>query len=352
VSFSGFGHDFIGGICSAPIIEDIVNLALGDVQTQVRDGLVDFLKDPDGGGAADAPVAQAIEDALAGVELTGPIGQGFGVNLATPLFSIPEDNNGVTLASNAVMTTIAPLPGAPHFTQTLYIPQTFPFAQLQTTTSPHGAPYDMGIVISDSAFNQILAAQVEKGLLMTELTEFELIPGTGVQPITAGFLSGVFPEFGQLPANTPLKLRITPTLAPVLTGSTGENGEIAELVISHLQVDVVTVSGPEILYARIAGDLMAAFDLTIEPGTGNLLPVLSEPDPENIAVTLLTNPLGIDEGTVQALIPTLLAPLVPALSGALGSFPLPAFLGLQPTPVDVTRTGQFLGVFFQAVPAP
>jgi len=31
---------------------------------------------------------------------------------------------------------------------------------------------------------------------------------------------------------------------------------------------------------------------------------------------------------------------------------LPAFLGLQPTPIDVTRTGDFLGVFMNVVPAP
>jgi hypothetical protein len=119
-----------------------------------------------------------------------------------------------------------------------------------------------------------------------------------------------------------------------------------------LLVEIVAASGPSVLYASLAGDLMAAFDLTVEPGTGNLLPVLTEPDPNDIAITLLTNPLGIEEATLQAILPDLLAPLVPSLSGALGAFPLPEFLGLQPTAVDVTRTGQFLGVFFDAEPAP
>jgi hypothetical protein len=347
VGFSSFGHDFISGICSAPIIEDIVDLAIGDVQGQVRDALVDFLKDPDAGGPNDSPIAAAIETALSQITLAGPIGVGLGVDLHTPLFAVPEDNSGITLASNAFMSTLTPAPGAPHFANTLYIPQTFPFAQLQSTTSPHGAQYDMALVLSDSAFNQVLAGQVESGLLSAELTEIELVQGTGKTPITAGLLSAIVPEFAQLDPDLALKLKIEPTLAPALPGTTGPNGELAELIVSHLLVKVQTLNGAT-TYASIAADLMAGFDIDIEPGTGNLLPVLTAPDANDIAITLLTNPLGVDEATLQAVIPDLLAPLIPSLSGLLGAIPLPSFLGLEVSAVDVTRTGQFIGVFLNA----
>jgi hypothetical protein len=331
----------------------IIQSAIGNTEQKARDALVSYLRDPDGAGSQDAPVAQAIEDALAGVELTGPIGQAFGVDLSTPLFAIPEDTAGITLASGAVMTTLNPAPGAPHFTNTLYIPQTFPFSQLNANIPNTSTPYDLGIAISDSAFNQILAAQVESGLLQADITEIDLFNTGTPEPITAGFLSGVIPEFGQLPANLPLTLRIRPTLAPVLTGETGPNGEIAELAISHLLVQVI--SGPpgnESLHAEIAADMLATFDLTVDSGSGNLVPVLGTPDEDDIAITLLTNPLGINEASIQSLIPQLLSPLVPSLSGLLGSFPLPTFLGLEPTPVAVKRTGDFMGVFMDVVPAP
>jgi hypothetical protein len=349
VQFSAFDDDIDCGGTGFQTF--IIQSAIGSTEDKARDALVSFLRDPDGGGPQDAPVAQAIEDALADVELTGPIGEGFGVDLSTPLFAIPEDTAGITLASGAVMTTLDPEPGAPHFTNTLYIPQTFPFSQLTANVPGTGTPYDMGIVISDSAFNQILAAQVERGLLQADITEIDLFNSGTPEPITAGFLSGVIPEFAQLPPALPLTLRITPTLAPALTGAQGPNGEIAELMISHLLLQVISGSpGNESLHAEIAADMLSSFDLTVDQG--NLVPVLGEPDANDIAITLLTNPLGIDEADIQSLIPQLVGPLVPSLSGLLGSFPLPAFLGLQPTPVAVKRTGDFLGVFMDAVPAP
>jgi hypothetical protein len=212
----------------------------------------------------------------------------------------------------------------------------------------------MGMAISESAFNQILAAQAESGTLQGAITELELTPGSPV-PLTAGLLALFLPEFGQLPPALPLTLNISPTLAPVLTGSTGPLGELAELVVSHLLVDVT--SGPvgmETLHARLAIDAAAAFDLTIEAGTGNLLPEITTPDPGDILITLLDNPLGLDESTLQTVIPALMAPLFPQLAGAFGAFPLPEFLGLQPTAVEVSRIGatHFLGVYLSVVVAP
>jgi hypothetical protein len=143
----------------------------------------------------------------------------------------------------------------------------------------------------------VLAGQVESGLLSAELTEIELVPGTGNTPITAGLLSAIVPEFGQLDPDTPLKLKIEPTLAPALPGTIGPNGELAELIVSHLLVKVQTINGAT-TYATIAADLMAGFDITVEPGTGNLLPVLTAPDANDIAITLLRQPARSRRGDV------------------------------------------------------
>jgi len=342
VVFGGFTDNVdCGGIGFLTLLIDLLK---GDVQALMKSNFEAFLNDPDGAGPQDAIVAQSIEDALGGVELVGPIGQAFGVNLTTPLFDIPEDTIGITLASGAIMSTLVPDPGSPHFTQTLAVPASFPFAQLGSQTTPGGVSFDMAIGIAESAFNQIFAAQVESGSLASDITELDL--GGGLQPLTAGLFALLMPQFGQLDPATQLTLHIRPTLAPVLTGATGPAGELGELVISHMLVDIT--SGPpgmEVLHGRIAVDLATAFDLTIEPGTGNLVPAIGTPAPGDILITLLDNPLGLDEGILQAVIPALFAPLLPSLSSAFGSFPLPQFFGIQPTALEVSRAGNFLGIF-------
>jgi hypothetical protein len=187
----------------------------------------------------------------------------------------------------------------------------------------------MALALADSAFNQILAALVESGSFNQEISEIDLTGGGNPVPITAGLFALIMPEFGQLDPALQLRLRIAPTMAPVLSGDPGPQGEIAEFVLSHMLVDVI--SGPpglESLHGRFAIDLAAAFDLTIEAGTGNLVPAIGAPDPGDILITLLDNPLCLDEGTLQLV------------------------LGLQPTAVEVSRVGDFLGIFLNVVPAP
>ncbi|HYC01134.1 MAG TPA: EGF domain-containing protein [Candidatus Limnocylindrales bacterium] len=324
----------------------IIDLAVGDAKDMVTDGIKDFLKDPDGGGAQDAPIAQAIEDALAAITLAGPIGDAFGVNLSTPLFSLPEDVNGITLGSNAVMTPKTTAPGAPVFSRTLKVNSTFPQSQLASATSPGGQSYGLALVINDSAFNQVLASQIQSGLLQTEISEIEIVAGTGVQPITAGLVSLIIPEFGQLPEDTPLRIKLVPTIAPILTGQTGPAGELAVLKISHIQVLVL---GPgNVVYGEIAADMETTFDMNIGPGN-TLVPSIGTPTEDDVTLHLLANPLGASETQIRDQLLSLLLPAIPSLGSALGSFPLPSFLGVTPTPVEIERVGTtgFMGVYMR-----
>ena len=362
VNLGGFNQTAnCGGI---GFVSAMIDLVAGNLSGTLESALVDTLDDPDGSGPQDAFVAQAIEDALAAIELTGPLGDGFGVDLQTPLFAIPEDTSGITLASGSIITPQNPDPGSPQFARTLELPTVFPFAQLGGTVPGTGTSYDLGIALSDSAFNQILAAMISSGLLSLELTEIPDLTGGGgaPQPLTAGLFCGLglFGQTlnGQLTAGycgvnplTTLTLRIVPTLAPALTGNTGAGGEIAELDISHLRIEIFEgVSGvSEVLHAALAVDLRSAFDLVVGsvPGGGvGLIPNIGVPAADDIDLVLLENPLLLDEDLVKDFVPVLLTEALPGLVNVFPPIALPQFLGLVPTPVDVVRTGpDFIGIY-------
>jgi hypothetical protein len=51
-------------------------------------------------------------------------------------------------------------------------------------------------------------------------------------------------------------------------------------------------------------------------------------------------------------LPSLIAPLIPDLAGALSGFPLPSFFGLNLQGAEVSRQGQFMSLFANLAPAP
>jgi hypothetical protein len=58
--------------------------------------------------------------------------------------------------------------------------------------TPGGLSYDLGIAMSTSAFNQLLKAQIEWGLLRIELDELAI--GETTLPLTAGTLALLIPS--------------------------------------------------------------------------------------------------------------------------------------------------------------
>jgi hypothetical protein len=48
---------------------------------------------------------------------------------------------------------------------------------------------------------------------------------------------------------------------------------------------------------------------------------------------------------VEALLPHIVGSFLPSLAGSLGSFPLPAFLGLSLEVVEVARNGEMLTIY-------
>lgn len=361
VSFASFNDEFTSGLCDFPLIGDLIQLIIGDIRPVVTDGLRDFLADPDGSGPLDAPIADGIETALADVQIAGPIGDSIGVNLEAPLFDIFEDQVGLTLDSDARITTAMPDPQAPDLLASYHVNAAFPsFAVCQggsadglacssdgdcpsglcVSQTPAGGPYGLGISLSSSAFNQLLKAEIESGLLRTVLTEIALFGSP--QPVTAGLLSALVPSFGALDPSTPLEIRLLPQLAPVVTSAAaGPSGELAELKIPHLKVQI---RDTQIVYLEFAVDATVGLDVGF--ANGELAFNVGSLDPAQLNVTILRNTLQANETFLEGVLLNVLPTLFPSLADALESFPLPDFLGLSLSFVEVGRSGEFITLFF------
>jgi cysteine-rich repeat protein len=332
---------FLGGV-----VELLIDLFIGDIQDLFEPALEDFLNAEDGNG--NTPIAGAIETALAGIEIAGPIGDGLGVVLDTPMNAVLEDPVGITFRIDASATASTPDPEAPDLLASYDVAETFPTFGANT---PGGLPYGLGITLSTSSFNQLLRAQIESGLLRSELTAIDL--GTGPIPLTAGLLAAFFPELAIVPPATPLAVRLAPTIAPVLTSAAGPLGEIAELKLAQLRADVVADpnTSEELVLATIAVDARLGFDMAF--GSGAISLTITPPGPADLIIALVENPLSIDEAAVQSLLPAILGPLLPSLADALGSIPLPQFFGLQLQGVEVSRiSGGHMGIFANLAPPP
>jgi hypothetical protein len=359
VSFTGFNEQFTSGICDAPIIGDIIQAIIGDVQPLVLNGLVAFLSDPDGSGPGDSPLAAAFQVALGGISITGPVGEALSVNLEAPLFDVLEDSAGITLGSNMRVTSSVgtgpgqcqPPAGAPNLTASYHVNE--PFPAFGANTPVGGLPYHLGLAISTSAFNQLLKAQIECGLLQIELTEIDI--GFGPVPLTAGLLAIIIPEFSGLPNPTQqMKLVMTPTLAPFLTGANGPGGEIGEIRVGQflLEVQNVPVIGQPFTFLVGAIDFRAGLNMSFDDLTGQLQIGIGSVTPADVVVAVIENSVGTNEASLALALPSLLAPALPSLGENLGAFPIPSFVGLELEGVEVSRSGSFFSLFTNLVSAP
>ena len=344
VSFSGFSNTFTSGVCDFPLIGDVIQLILGNVEPMVHDGFVNGLRDPDGTGPQDAPIAAAIQATLATLNIAGPVGQGLGVQLDADFNAINEDPDGLTYHVDARVTQPNPTASSPDLIASYHT--LAPFPALGALAPVSGQPYGLGLAISASAFDQLLKAQTESGLLQLELTEFAGLP------LTAASLSIFIPEFADLPPDMPLILRVRPTMAPLLTGNPGPNGELAELRVGQLIGTVIGHDplGGEISFLDVAFDVRLGMNLSF--ANGALVPSFGPVNPADITVVMTRNPNNVTSSTLEAFLPQLLALQLPDLASALGQFPIPSFLGLQMTPVEISGSGGYFTLYVNLAPGP
>jgi len=357
VNFAGFNRRFTWGICTWPIIGDIIGAVLPNVENMASSAIQGFLNDPDGSGPQKSPVAEGIESALDGVNLSGAVGQGVGLSFDAPLFKIEEDHAGLTLGAHSrfqvsIGTGLGqcnPPPGAPDLSASYSKYE--PFPALGANTPQGGRPYGLGIAISTAGFNQLLKGQTECGLMRSSLSTID-IDGPGGSPaaaITSDLLSLFVPEFAELPPGTPLRIDLSPTLAPIVTGNYGPGGEVAELRIAQLAVNIVQ-PGTGDVWLRGAFDARLGMDLAFLPDGSGLAITINKPAIDDVTISVVDNPLGADEASIETVLPNIMAPMIPSLAGALSGFPLPQFFGLRIQGVEVSRSGQFLSLFANLVP--
>lgn len=362
----------------------------------------------------EAPIATLIQDSLDNISIAGPIGQGIGVTIKAPMFDIPEDEVGLTIGADIAILALTPDPASPNLVESYDVFEPFPDlvvcqggsnaggacednsdcpGSTCIARTPGGLPYHLAMSLSTSAFNQMLRAVVEIGVMTQTLTEIPADPAP--IPITAGFFGLLIPQFAAMPPDTPLKIRVLPSIAPIVTGEPGPKScvggnapgllcaadvdcqqtcqaglcvgdqsvcntdgdcddgaciaSLAQLKLSQFEIQIVEGNGAnEIIHLAGVADFNAGVDL--KPGEGGL--GLSLGTPSDINIILLDNAIEADEVTINALLPVLVSEFLPQLAGALGGFPLPEFFGASPAVVEVSRSGDFMSIYMNLVVNP
>ena len=342
VTTTGVDHDFTGGICSIPVIEQIVSAVLPDVQTLMQQNLTRILGDPDGSGATDSPVADAIEGALANVHIAGPIGDALGLTLASTLQTVNNDASGLGFQATASFTADSVAPGAPDLTHTVGWGDTLgPIG----TTAPNGSGFDVAVGASASAFNQLLAGETEKGLLNVDVTQID------GQPLTLKSLLDLIGAGGLVTTDYPLVVELRPEVAPIVTTSPGPGGALGEMRMSGFRANV-KVNDPEnpTTLVELVIDFRTGVGMEFD-GTG-LAFTFAQPADEDFSATITQNPLNLPPAIVEAVFRELSPRVFAAVGDALPSFPLPQFVGLNLSPVQIARQGTGFVLYANLTPAP
>jgi hypothetical protein len=327
VGLTGVSSDFVGGICSVPLIEQIVSSVLGDVQTLMHDNLVQQLGDPDGAGVADSPVADAIEAALANVHIAGPIGDALGLELASVLQNVTVDTQGMGFRASGSFTSSGPAPGAPDLTGSVgWGDNLGPIG----STSPGGSGFDVAVGASASSFNQLLAGETERGLLNVDVSELN------GQPLTLKSLLDLIGAGGLVTEDTPLTIELRPEVAPIVTTSPGPGGALGEMKLSGYRV-TVNSSDPDAVMMELVIDFTTGIDLQFV--NGGLGFAIAQPAADAFDVTITKNPMRIPEAVIEQVFEQLSPQVFASVQDALPSFPLPQFVGLNLQPVEVNRFG-------------
>jgi hypothetical protein len=340
VSTSGVTSDFVGGICSIPVIEQIVGLFLPDVQDLMEDNLTTLLGDADGAGPADSPVADAVEQALAQVNIAGPIGEALGLTLESNLVAADEDPDGISLPATARFASAGVVPEAPDLTGSVGFGDVLGPIPVVT---PGGQPFDVGVGASASSFNQLLAGETERGLLNVDITEL------GGEPLTLKRLLDTIGAGGLVTEDQPIVITLRPEVAPIVTTGPGPDGALGELLFSGYEVTIMGAEPPNALLMRLVIDFRTGVGLTF--ADGGLGFTFAQPAADDVSIDVVRNPLDLPEDLVGDIFQQLSPQVFDAVQEVLPSFPLPQFAGLNLSLVDVDRVGTGFVLFADLVPA-
>jgi hypothetical protein len=334
VTLSGVAHQWTGGVCSLPGVSTIVDLLLPNVQTLLQTNLTQALADPDGSGPAQAPIAVAIQQSLAKVNIAGPIGDSLGVALTAPIHGVVQDANGVGLTADATFAASAVAAGAPQQNGSLGFGN--PVVADPGATTPGGQAYDVAVGASITSFDQLLAGETERGLLNLNI---DTLNG---QPLTYKGLLDLIGLGSIVTTDRPVKIVLTPELAPAITGAAAPAGSLGLMHIGGYRSDVVFADTGEKLLSLVL-DFDAPVNLSI--GGGQLGFALTAPPADQVHLDVVTNPLGLPTALVSQVFAALEPGLFDQLGSLLPAFPLPQLVGLSLSPVTTARVGDSLFLY-------
>lgn len=340
VTLSGVTHDFVGGICSIPGIEQIVNLFLPDVQTMMQTKLTTLLGDPDGSGPADSPVADAIEGALSKLNIAGDVGNALGLKLDSTVQSASPDPNGIGIGATGVFTASAVAPEAPDLPGSV----AYPGDKLPAlpTTTPGGKAFDVAVGASASSFNQLLAGETERGLLNVDVTSI------GGQPLTLKALYDLIGAGGLVTQDHPLAISLRPEVAPIVTRNPGPNGALGEMQLSGYRATIRNTDDNSV-FLELVLDFHTGVGMVVN--NGGLAFTFDPPAAGNLTATITQNPNNLPDALVQQVFQQLSPQVFASVQDVLPSFPLPQFAGLDLSLVELGRVGSGFVLFANLTPA-
>jgi hypothetical protein len=340
VTANNVTSDFTSGICSIPVIEQIVGLLLPDVKTLLQTNLTTLLGDPDGAGALDSPVADAVEAALAQVNIAGPIGDSLGLSLDSTITAADEDPNGLDLRSTALFSSVGVAPEAPDLTGSVGFGDTLdPIG----ANSPSGAPFDVAVGASITGFNQLLAGETERGLLNVDINQLN------GQPVTLKTLFDAVGAGGLITDNRPVVIKLRPEVAPIVTPADAPEGSLGQLRFNGYRVTVNTDDANKALLMDLVIDFTTGVDLELDDE--GLAFGFNQPAPEDFSSDIVQNPLNLPPALVDQVFASLTPQVFDEVGEVLPRFPMPQFVGLDLQLVEVDRVGDGFVLYTDLVPA-
>ncbi|HET6949117.1 MAG TPA: hypothetical protein VFI47_02015 [Acidimicrobiales bacterium] len=340
VTLGGVTSDFVGGICSVPLIEQIVGLFLPDVEDMMRNSLTSLLGDPDGAGEADSPVAEAVEGALSKLSIAGDIGDALGLQLDSTITAADEDPNGIGLRATASFTSAGVAPEAPDLTGSVAWPGDV-LAGLPGTT-PGGAAYDVAVGASASGFNQLLAGETERGLLNVDVTSI------GGVPLTLKALYDLVGAGGLITEDRPMAISLRPEVAPIVTPGPGPGDAIGLMRFYGYRATLKTTDDNAV-FLELVLDFQTGVGMELV--NGGLGFTFAPPGADDLDVTITQNPNNLPAALIDQVFAQLTPQVFASVQDVLPSFPLPQFAGLDLSLVEIGRVGSGFVLFADLTPA-
>jgi hypothetical protein len=340
VTLGGVESDFVGGVCSVPLIEQIVGLFLPDVEAMMQSNLTTLLGDADGPGPLDSPVADAVEGALSQLNIAGDIGSALGLQLDSTITAADEDPSGIGIRATASFTSTGVAPEAPDLPGSVAFPGEV-LAGLPTTT-PGGAPYDVAVGASASGFNQLLAGETERGLLNVDITSL------GGVPLTLKGLYDLVGAGGLITEDRPMAISLRPEVAPIVTTEPGSGDSVGRMRFYGYRA-VLRTTDDNATFLGLVLDFETGVGLTLVDG--GLGFTFDPPAPGDLTATITRNPNNLPAALVDQVFASLTPQVFASVQDVLPSFPLPQFAGLDLALVDIDRVGSGFVLFSDLVPA-